>query len=262
MNIISLASGSKGNLVYLKIENKNILIDIGLSYKKIVEKLNFLNLKPDDIDYCFITHEHQDHGKGVELFLKNTNKPKLFTTKGTYFGLLEKGFIKSEKEIISKTNFLKYYEKIKIDVFSITIIKNSHDAYEPFGIVFEYQDKKIVVITDTGYIPEENICYIKNANIYYLESNYDEQMLSLSKRPIQTKLRISSNKGHLSNTQASKLIDLVMSPVIKTKWIIAHISEECNIQSKIERAILENIKNIDNLEIYFTSQEIGKIIND
>ena len=262
MNIISLASGSKGNLLYLKIENKNILIDIGLSYKKIVEKLNFLNIKPNDIDYCFITHEHQDHGKGVELFFKSTDKTKLYTTKGTYYGLLEKGFIKSEKEIISKTNFLKYYEKIKIDNFNVTIIKNSHDAYEPFGIVFEYQDKKIVVITDTGYVSEENISYIKNANIYYLESNYDEQMLLQSKRPMQVKLRISSDKGHLSNNQACKLIELVMSPNIKTKWIIAHISEECNIQSKIEREIIDNIKNIDNLEIYFTSQETGKIIND
>lgn len=262
MEVIILASGSKGNLVLLIFGEIKILVDMGLTYKKTKEKLNSINLEISDINYIIITHEHSDHAKGIQVLCKNLDNLNILMTKGTYKGLNNKSFINDIYVIKPHIKYITPYETFNIENIKVTPILNSHDVLEPIGVIFEYNNKKIVQITDTGYISDKNIELIKNSDCYILESNHDLGLLQMDlRRDLNTKIRIKSDKGHLSNIQACDVINKVINKNKKTIWIIAHISEDCNTKDHIEREIINSISNIENLDIYYTSQDmLEKII--
>ncbi len=207
MHVIS--SGSKGNASIIYDETTTILIDMGITLKRLKEGLNEVNKNIEDIDFCLLTHDHSDHIKGVDFLNKNL----CFSRMGT-INLL-------------KNHDLEIFHKYVFGDINVTPLLTSHDAIAPCGFLFEKDNEKIAYLTDSGYIPETTLSFLHNCDYYFIESNYDEKMLFESSRPIFLKERIAGEMGHLSNEQSAKYMCELIGEKTKT-IMLAHLSEECN----------------------------------
>lgn len=217
MEFSILASGSKGNSTYFKINNKHILIDLGTTTKYVKDKLEELDIKLKDISSLFITHTHSDHVAGVKTYLKK-HDPIVFLTESMKEDL---------KDIVDENNTYIIEDNIILDEIEINIIKTSHDSNDSVGYIFNYNNKKVAYITDTGYINRKYYDILSNCDYYIIESNYDVKMLMEGSYPYYLKQRILSDKGHLSNEKCGKYLTKFIGD--KTKGVILiHLSEENN----------------------------------
>lgn len=256
MEVIIFASGSKGNSLIIKGNDYKLLVDVGLSYPKLIEKIKEEKININNINALLITHEHSDHIKGLKRFVQNHPNIKLYLTKGTLKALND-----NTKECINNYEIIKASDVLLFNNLKVSTYEWSHDANEPIGFVFEEENKKVVIATDTGYIDEQNFKLLKNANLYILEANHEPSLLMDSKRPYYLKQRIISYQGHLSNNEAAELIDEFIKEIDKSIWVVAHISEDCNTQLHIEKAIVNFVKDPTKLEVIYSSQEtLGKIL--
>lgn len=255
MEIDILASGSKGNAISITSNGSKILIDVGITYRNLVGKLNEANIQLKNIENVLITHEHSDHIKGLKVFAKNNQHIKYYLSKGTYNALdLEtRGFIENHTIISDRDTFM--INEINVSVFSL-----SHDASEPVGFVLERDNKKVVLATDTGYIDEAYFNLLKNADLYILEANHEPELLMNSGRPYHLKQRIISETGHLSNNEASWLINHFIKEKDSSIWAVAHISEDCNTTYSIEKSIVSIVEDPTKLKVLYTSQEVTEKI--
>jgi phosphoribosyl 1,2-cyclic phosphodiesterase len=188
-----LASGSSGNCFYVGTEKNEILIDAGISAKQISDRLTKLGKSIESIKGIFITHEHIDHIRGIDVLSKKYNIP-VYSTKGTLANsYLDMGNI----------NIIKKDEDIDFNGIKILPFSKSHDADEPVSYLIKNNNKKISIITDIGYCCHNVISGIKESELIVLESNHDPFMLKNGNYPEFLKKRIASDKGHLSNYQAA-----------------------------------------------------------
>lgn len=248
MEVYVLASGSKGNMTYLKIGHMKLIVDTGISYRRMKLKMDEYGQSLDDIDALLLTHEHQDHTMGLKMLLKNHHIKDVFLTQGTFDGLKD-----DVKQMIENYHIIKADQPFIVDGIKITPFMVSHDANEPVAYVVE-QDKKVVILNDTGYVDESYYGLLKDADLYILEANHQPAMLMNSPRPFLLKKRILSERGHLSNEDASWL----MNKLIQTKkstWIVSHISEDCNSILAIEEAIVEAFDDPTKVTIYYASKD-------
>lgn len=244
MKLKVLASGSKGNSSLLITDNIKVIIDLGMSYPYISSKLLEENIKPSEIDAILITHTHNDHIKGLRQFVKRNNTMVYVPLK----------MAEELSQTIPTTTLRIIEEELTIKDLDISIIHTSHDAVASVGYIFTNKDKTIVYITDTGYINRKYLERIKNKNIYYIESNHDEEMLMNGPYPHILKQRILSDEGHLSNkTTAGYLKNVVGS---NTKYIIlAHLSEKNNTEDLAYQTTKEAMDEISyHEEILITKQ--------
>lgn len=218
----SLSSGSSGNCQYIETENTKILIDAGFSGKRIEDLLASIDVCPSTLDGIFVTHEHADHIKGVGVLSRRYDLP-LFANRRTWQAMESKiGKIK-EKNI----QFFNSEELIEMKDLLINPIKIFHDAGEPVGYVLYNKNKKISIVTDTGFIDDNIKDKIKNSNLYLMESNHDVNMLENGKYPWFLKERISSKKGHLSNDDAAGILnDIIMGK--EEVILLGHLSKDNN----------------------------------
>lgn len=235
MKACVLSSGSKGNCTYVETNNHKILIDIGTSSLFVEKSLKSIGVKPEDIDIVLVTHAHIDHVAGIKVFSKKYNPLVYISEK-----ILKESNIKIEN--------ISSEEEINIDSdIKIKSIRLSHDVDDIKGYVIEEDDTSIVYITDTGYINESNFDYIKNKNLYVFESNHDvEKLMNNPKYPHHTKIRILSDKGHLSNKDSAYYLSRLIG--YNTKYVIlAHISEQNNTEDLALETLKETLdrKNID-----------------
>lgn len=242
MKFIILASGSKGNSTLI-INKKGdlLLIDVGISYKEICEKINRYGYDIKNIHNVLITHEHSDHIKSISSF-SNCKKYSL-------------------NNINVATNFMNKYETIEIDGFQVKAIPLSHDV-KCCGFIIESDDEKLVYITDTGYINSKNIPYIKNADYYIFESNHNVPLLMETNRPFYIKSRILGDEGHLSNETSSEILCDIIGD--KTKQIyLAHLSIEANTKELALKTFYNTAKekniNVDNIFVNTADQNIELI---
>lgn len=250
MEIVILASGSKGNAISITSNGSKILIDIGISYRNLVKKLNEEDISLKQIENVLITHEHSDHIKGLKVFAKNNSHVKYHLSRGTYDALdLETQQLISNHQIISDKDIFNI-NQVKVSVFSL-----SHDATEPIGFVLERENKKMVLATDTGYIDEAYFNLLSNADLYILEANHEPSLLMDSGRPYHLKQRIISETGHLSNNEASWLINHFIKDKEESIWAVAHISEDCNTTYSIEKSIVNIVEDPTKLKVLYTSQD-------
>lgn len=236
MKFIILASGSKGNSTLVVSDSGDLLlIDVGISYKEISEKIKRYGYDINNIKYVLITHEHDDHIKSISSF-SNAKKYSL-------------------KEIKVATEYLEKYKEKEINGFNVIAIPLSHDV-KCCGYIIRDNEESLVYITDTGYINYKNINYITNADYYIFESNHNIGMLMETKRPFFIKSRILGDEGHLSNEVASEtLCDIIGD---KTKQIyLAHLSREANTK-EIALNTFYNIakeKNVDVSNIFVNAAD-------
>ncbi len=226
MRITNLASGSKGNSTLIELNNKNILIDIGLPISNLEKRLE--NKFPK-IDILIITHTHVDHIKGLKSIIRSQN-PVIYTLENDL----------GEKVV---SNNINYQKTIEEDNLMIELFEVSHDV-PCAGVYIKYKDKEIVYITDTGYIKDKLLKKYKNKDVYILESNYEEEMLRNGKYPYHLKQRIRSDRGHISNEDACKYLKKLIGD--KTKYVmLAHLSEENNTAEIVDERMEKIIKGLE-----------------
>ncbi len=218
----SLASGSSGNCQYIETEKVRLLVDAGLSGKKIQESLISIEVDPSTINGILVTHEHKDHIHGIGILSRRFNIP-IYANEKTWSSMKsEIGEVKEENIIIFDSDRIFQIHDLNIHPFKV-----SHDAVEPVGYSFYYEKIKISLVTDTGYVSEEVKENIKNSHLLLIESNHDVEMLKVGKYPWFLKKRILGEHGHLSNEDAGILLTEVLSG--KNECILlGHLSKENN----------------------------------
>lgn len=216
MKVCVLSSGSKGNSTYVEVNNHKILIDIGNSSLYIETALKKIDVDPKDIELILITHSHVDHINGLKVFCKKYN-PKVYISN---IILDELNFSFEKFNILDDLTSLK---EIKIEDFNL-----SHDVNEVKGYCISDCNSSMVYITDTGYISEKYFDVLSNKSLYVFESNHDVSMLmNNEKYPHHTKIRILSDKGHLSNESSAYYLSKLIGNNTK-HVILAHLSEQNN----------------------------------
>ncbi len=222
MQVHILASGSSGNAIFFQMGARKILIDAGISAKRIELGLASVGVKAADLDAILITHEHSDHVKGLDVLVRRHQIP-VFARPKTWeqISCMEKlpsACVKCLEEDLELNN-------LYIKPFSI-----SHDAVEPVGFALFSGNFKGVVATDLGIVNEELSAALEMADIAILEANHDVQMLRNGDYPSFLKERILGNRGHLSNVEAGKLLaDIKKKPNMQV--FLAHLSRENNLPS-------------------------------
>ncbi len=222
LRVCSLYSGSSGNSTLIGSDTSRILIDCGVSAKAAETALYNVGVKPDSIKAIFITHEHSDHIKGVGILSRKYNIP-VYANESTWTQMQEKiGDIN-----FSCQRFIKNNSEMYIDDMCISNFKTSHDAIDSVGYTVEMNNKKVSILTDTGYISNAMYNAVIGSQLILLESNYDRNMLAECTYPQVLKQRIAGNKGHLSNEDCASAILKLLDSNIKY-ILLSHLSKESN----------------------------------
>lgn len=233
-----LASGSTGNATYIETPHQKILVDAGLSGKKLEESMNLLGKTLADVDKLLVTHEHSDHIKGVGVIARRYNL-EVFADQKTWTKIEPKiGQLSIAQKSIFETGKTKTFDDI--DVFSFAV---SHDAIAPQFYGFYYEGKKFVIATDTGKVDEKLEKTIADADAYLIECNHDEDMLQNGWYPWSLKQRIAGEKGHLSNDSSAKVLTKVIGANTKRIYL-GHLSEKNNkkelAKATVAKYLMEN----------------------
>lgn len=217
-----LASGSTGNATIVQGSEKTVLVDAGLSMKKLEELMREQGVTGHQLDALFVTHEHSDHIKGLGAFARKYELP-IYANEATW-GAMERhvGTIAAEKRVYIETGEIVSFGEMKVQSYPI-----SHDAAEPVGYTVEENGEKLSLATDLGYVSEKVRKQIIDSDVLVLESNHDTEMLRMGRYPWNIKRRILSDVGHLSNVAAGEaLVDLITD---RTKRVyLAHLSLDHN----------------------------------
>ena len=234
-NFCSLYSGSSGNSLFVESENTKLLIDAGVSSKKIEEALNNLEIDPTSIDGILITHEHSDHVQGLGTFAKKFNLP-VFVNEKTLDAMPK------QKEKISEKNIKLFNinEKFEIGDLKVKPFSIPHDAANPCGFNIFKDDKKISIATDIGHMTNGVLKNLEDSIFIMLESNYDPEVLKYSKYPYQLKTRIAGPDGHLSNELAGKTISYLLNSGLK-QAVLGHLSKQSNFPELAYKTVIDEI---------------------
>jgi phosphoribosyl 1,2-cyclic phosphodiesterase len=217
--IASLNSGSNGNCYYAGNENEAILIDAGISCRETEKRMSRLQLSMKKVKAIFISHEHADHIKGLQILSQKYQLP-VYITQGTH----KASGLQIQKDLVY--SFTKN-KPVHIGNLSIIPFSKFHDAENPHSFIVSCKDVKAGIFTDIGYACKDVINYFSQCNAAFLESNYDEHMLMNGTYPAHLKNRISNGKGHLSNKQALELFRL-HRPAFMSHLLLSHLSHNNN----------------------------------
>ena len=244
MRIKIIASGSKGNSTLIESNNTKLLIDVGINYSRIKETLDSINVNPHTIDGVLISHTHSDHISGLASLIKKIDIPV---------------FIKEElypqiKKIVKEDNIVVVDDDITtIGDFDIEFISSSHDV-PSYGFIINDEEKKILYLTDTGYINRKYYNRLENLDAYIIESNHDEKMLMDGPYPYILKQRVISDKGHLSNRYTGRFLNKSIGD--RTKIIVlAHISENNNTEELAIEQVKDELKDNEHQPILVIAKQ-------
>ena len=234
-NFCSLYSGSSGNSLFVESENTKLLVDAGVSSKRIEEALANLEIDPTSIDGILITHEHSDHVQGLGTFAKKFNLP-VFVNEKTLDAMPK------QKEKISEKNIKLFNinEKFEIGDLKVKPFSIPHDAANPCGFNIFKDDKKISIATDIGHMTNGILKNLEDSIFIMLESNYDPEVLKYSKYPYQLKTRIAGPDGHLSNELAGKTISYLLNSGLK-QAVLGHLSKQSNFPELAYKTVIDEI---------------------
>lgn len=235
MKVCVLASGSKGNCIYIENEGSALLVDLGISYSRLLAALSDIGSEIGKIKGVLITHEHIDHISGLSVFAKKNPLVPVCSHKKTLYAVdkrLGTSFCSLAREDFESGFFLCGME---IQPFRI-----SHDAVCPVGYVVKNHDKKVACVTDLGVVTPSVRSNVLGCNLAVLEFNHDSHMLSESVYPRSLKDRISGRLGHLSNEVAADFATELIENGAKD-IILAHLSEDNNMPTLAKNTLLDRL---------------------
>jgi phosphoribosyl 1,2-cyclic phosphodiesterase len=222
MKFCSLGSGSKGNCIYVSDNETSILIDAGLPFSILKERLETACIPLDSLQAVLFTHDHSDHYRGLASLQRDHPSIELYATEGTAEGI-ELAFPKAglQWQIFERTT------PFAIGSMSVTPFPIPHNAADPVGFTLTSQGRKLGLATDLGQILPNIRESLADCHALILESNHDPAMLKSSNRPFSVRARIAGTSGHLSNEDAAEFVRR-SGFVLLQSLHLAHISEECN----------------------------------
>lgn len=235
LNFCSLYSGSSGNSLFVQSDNSKILIDCGVSSKKVEEALKSIEIDASSIDAILVTHEHSDHIRGLATFSSKFNIP-VYSTIETLDNM-EKITSKIKGDNLKHFNINEKFSIGDLEILPFTI---PHDAANPCGFNIFNADKKISIATDIGHMNNNILKKLEGSSFLLLESNYDTEVLKCCSYPFSLKSRISGPTGHLSNDIAGKTITYLLKNGLKTA-MLGHLSKESNLPELAYRTTVNEI---------------------
>lgn len=243
MKLCSIASGSSGNCLYVGTNQAGVMIDAGISKKRIVDGCSEFGIAPNRLDGIFITHEHADHIQGLGVLLRQYPMP-VYGTKETLLAIRHMSSLgKLDKELFHE---IEPYEDVRIKDMVIKPFSVSHDALNPVGYRFEQAEGTdnvsgdtcaVAIATDMGCYDDRIVSYLSGLKALLLEANHDVHMLQVGRYPYPLKQRILGDHGHLSNETSGRLINEIAHDGLRD-IILGHLSKENN----YERLAYETVR--------------------
>ncbi|MBC2205677.1 MBL fold metallo-hydrolase [Listeria booriae] len=250
-----LASGSSGNATLIETANQTILVDCGLSGKKIENLFGEVGRSMTDVDAILVTHEHVDHIKGLGVLARRYEVP-IYANAKTWAAMEPSiGEINSAQKFQFDMETVKSFGSLQVESFGV-----SHDAAEPMFYIFHSGKKKFVMITDTGYVSDRMKGHIANADAYLFESNHDVGMLRMGRYPWNVKRRILGDEGHVSNEDAGIAMSEVIGDATKRIYL-GHLSKDNNMKDLARMSVSQTLAGEgivvgEQIELFDTDPEI------
>ncbi|MGD1147107.1 MAG: MBL fold metallo-hydrolase [Thermoanaerobaculaceae bacterium] len=226
MRISVLASGSSGNAVVVEADGVCVLIDCGISYRQLAVRMKPLGLDPGRIEAVLLTHEHDDHVKGLEVFLRRHAVPVLATA-GTLGGMALQP---------PSTRLLASGREVRLGGLTVVPVQTCHDAREPVGFVLESGHRRVGLVTDTGVFTGLLTERLSECHAVLLECNHDRDLLRVGPYPWPLKQRIASRTGHLSNDQACAALERLAHSQLEVV-VGMHLSQTNNRPEMVKREL-------------------------
>jgi len=227
MEVLVLASGSSGNCALVRAGGVSVLVDVGISALQVVKRLGSFGCSPQEVDAVLLTHEHSDHIRGLEVFLRRHRDAPVWTTQGTWSELKVRS--NGGGELTSGTT-------MRFGDLRVTPVSTSHDANEPVAFVFDDGHHCAAYCTDTGRFTTLLAQRLQGCELLLLETNHDSDMLRNGPYPWPLKQRIQSSTGHLGNHQSGEAVDGLRSSFLKAV-VGLHLSAENNCPTMVNETL-------------------------
>ena len=218
MKYASLGSGSRGNCTVIVSEQTTILVDCGFGCRETERRLTAKGVEPASVEAIFVTHEHSDHRRGVGPFARKY-APCVYGTKGTL-----------SRVDLERCQFseIECGVPVKIADFIVRPIAVPHDAREPSQFVVENATRRIGILSDIGSLTREVVEHYQQCDSLFVEANHDLDMLWNGPYQYSLKVRIASDRGHLSNDQTADFVSQVDHSDLQS-LVLGHLSQENNL---------------------------------
>lgn len=249
-----LASGSTGNSLLVEKDGTKVLVDAGLSAKKIEQLIEERDMRASELDAIFVTHEHSDHVKGVGALARKHDLP-VYANEKTWEALNKQlGELAEEKIKVMETGSVVELGALQVESYPV-----SHDAADPVGYCFYDGESKLSLATDLGYVSSKVKEKIADSEAIILESNHDIEMLRMGRYPWNVKRRILGDTGHLSNEAAGEALCEMLTGETERVYL-AHLSRDHNLMdlAKLtvnnlleERGIQADERKVELKDTYF-----------
>ena len=239
MRMVSIASGSSGNCIYIGSDSTHLLVDAGISNKRIQQGLNEIGLTGNDVNGILITHEHSDHIKGLGVLSRKYEIP-IYGTRETLDEIAAAGSLgKFDKGLLTPVS-----PDLDFMVGDLTVkpFKIDHDAANPVAYRVQNGEKSVAVATDMGHFDQYIIDHLQGLDALLLESNHDVNMLQAGPYPYYLKRRILGDHGHLSNENAGRLLCCILHNENAGRLL------NCVLHDRLKKILLGHLSKENNYE--------------
>ena len=246
MRFSVLGSGSKGNCTLVEAGSTRVLIDNGFSGKEIVSRLRTLGIAPESLTAILVTHEHDDHVKGVGVLARRLHLP-VYANEATHRAAEARtGALPVRLDFGAGEPFA--IERLRIHPFSV-----SHDAVDPVGFVLSDGDHSLGYCTDTGIVTRLIHHHLRHCQALILEANHDVQMLKEGPYPLPLQQRVLSSRGHLANADSLRLAAQLAGEQLRLV-VLAHLSEINNRPELVRREAHRCLPGQEALQVLLAGQ--------
>jgi phosphoribosyl 1,2-cyclic phosphodiesterase len=241
MLVTTFASGSTGNCAVVQSGGSAVLLDCGISMRRIKTNLAQLGIAPEELCGILITHEHSDHVSGLRMMTKYFGIP-VFAPR-TVANRLRWSIAGVEQFLHEITPG----EAFSLGGMEITAFRTPHDTPESVGYRIE-GDAVFALATDMGCVTDEIYAGLRGAGAVLIEANHDEQLLRYGKYPYDLKRRILSDHGHLSNGDCAVLAQRLCSEGTRTV-VLGHLSRENNDPHLARKTVSEALEQFEDITL-------------
>ena len=241
LSVTVLASGSSGNALLIRAGECSVLVDAGLSAKRIADHLEARAVRVGDLAGILLTHEHGDHTRGLKVLCGKYPIP-VFATPLTAESLRRSG-------VVAEWNLFSSGASFVLGAFEVAAFSVPHDAADPVGFVLRYGGRNFAVLTDLGFATRQVVECVRGVDGLLIETNHDEELLQKDKkRPWSVKQRILSRHGHLSNAAAAGIVSQIATTALR-HVILGHLSQDCNSSELATRAVGQELESAGHREV-------------